>query len=62
MKKRIYFLLGIILVLIGRTKKFINYKEFIIVGEIILLIVGLFVFIDIIKFIDKKFFNNSNIK
>ena len=28
MEKRIYFILGLILVLVGRTKEFINYKEF----------------------------------
>jgi hypothetical protein len=62
MEKRIYFILGVILILIGRTKEFINYKEFIIIGEIILAILGLFFFADFIKFIDKKFFNNSKIK
>lgn len=62
MEKRIYFILGVILILIGRTKKFINYEEFIIIGEIILAILSLFFFADFIKFIDKKFFNKSNIK
>lgn len=62
MEKRIYFFLGIILVLIGRTQKFINFKEFIIIGEIILSIDILFILIDIIKFIRKKYFNNSSIK
>lgn len=56
MEKRIYFILGIILILIGRTQKFINYKEFILAGEIILAILSLFFFADFIKFIDKKFF------
>lgn len=56
MEKRIYFILGLILILIGRTKEFINYKEFILVGEIILAILSLFFFADFIKFIDKKFF------
>lgn len=62
MEKRIYFFLGIILVLIGRTQKFINFKEFIIIGEIILSIDILFILIDMIKFINKKYFSNSNIK
>lgn len=56
MEKRIYFILGLILILIGRTQKFINYKEFILAGEIILAILSLFFFADFIKFIDKKFF------
>ena len=38
MEKRIYFILGLILILVGRTQKFINYKEFILAGEIILAI------------------------
>lgn len=56
MEKRIYFILGLILILVGRTQKFINYKEFILAGEIILAIVSLFFFADFIKFIDKKLF------
>lgn len=56
MEKRIYFILGLILILIGRTKEFINYKEFILAGEIILAISSLFFFADFIKFIDKKLF------
>lgn len=56
MEKRIYFILGLILILVGRTQKFINYKEFILAGEIILAILSLFFFTDFIKFIDKKFF------
>lgn len=56
MEKRIYFILGLILILVGRTQKFINYKEFILAGEIILAILSLFFFADFIKFIDKKLF------
>ena len=56
MEKRIYFILGLILILVGRTQKFINYKEFILAGEIILAISSLFFFADFIKFIGKKFF------
>lgn len=56
MEKRIYFILGLILILVGRTQKFINYKEFILAGEIILAILSLFFFVDFIKFIDKKLF------
>lgn len=56
MEKRIYFILGLILVLVGRTQKFINYKEFVLAGEIILAITSLFFFADFIKFLDKKFF------
>lgn len=56
MEKRIYFILGLILILVGRTQKFINYEEFILAGEIILAISSLFFFADFIKFIDKKLF------